>query len=164
MIVQNMDIAGLVRRIRRVREELQKCVSAGLMHVTDHDKARIASYLESLSVYFDWMIAQPQQDFVEWHPTDIDLGDAELEALPENEALADMIQQFAALEQEMAYSASARMHTSMMEHDERRFREIVEKIGNFLDNYIEQIQPLDMPESSPRRELAGKGRRTVKGS
>jgi len=162
MLVQNMDIAGLIRRVRRMREEIRKCVSASLMHTTDRDQERIGTYLDSLDAYFDWMVAQPQQDFVEWHPTDIDLGEAPMDNLPENEALADMTQQFFALEEELAYSASSRMHTSIMEHDERRFREITQKIRDFLEQYISSIQPLDMPESSPRREMTGKGRRTVK--
>jgi len=162
MLVQNMDIAGLIRRVRRIREEIRKSVSASLMHTTDRDQERIGSYLDAIEAYFDWMVDQPQQDFVEWHPTDIDLGEAPLEALPENEALADMTQQFYALEEELAYCASARMHTSIMEHDERRFREITAKIRNFLEGYIANVQPLDMPESTPSRELTGKGRRTVK--
>lgn len=159
VIVQNMDIAGLVRRLRRFKFEVNKSVSAGLMHTTKADLGRFQSYLTSVVTYFDWMVAQPQQDLPEWHPTEIDLGDSEKLARPENEALADLIQQLDALEVEMAYCQSARMHTSMMAHDEKRFRDIIQKISNFLIDYVEVIQPLDMPESTPSQALTGQGKR-----
>jgi hypothetical protein len=161
MVVNNMDIAGLVRRMRRFKEEVHKCQSSSLMHTTNKDLDRFRSYLNALVFYFDWMVAQPQQDLPEWHPKDIDLGEPEQLSLPENEALVDLIQQLDALEAEMAYSQSARMHTSVMQHDETRFREIVAKIDAYIDNYVATIQPLDMPESTPRREMTGAGRRSV---
>jgi len=132
------------------------------MHTTKHDKNRWYSYLEALVTYFDWMVDQPQQDLVEWHPTELDLGVAPALTPIENEAAQDLIQQFDALDYEMGHCQSAQMHTSMMEHDERRFREITEKINNFITDYIEPIQPLDMPESSPRAASSGKGRTSRK--
>lgn len=163
MVVNNMDIAGLVRRIRRFKYEVNKCVSAALMHTTQADVDRFTSYLNALMTYFDWMVSQPQQDLPEWHPKDIDLGEAESLPVPENEALADLTVQLEGLEYEVGYSQSARMHTSIMAHDEKRFRDITTKIGDFIRDYIEVIQPLDMPESTPKREMTGPGRRSVKG-
>lgn len=158
MVVQNMDVAGLIRRIRRFKQEIHKCNSAGLMFVTEKDLERIQSYFDSLNVYFDWMMSQPMQDFVKWHPTDIDLGVAPtLEAI-ENEALWDLLVMFEGLEVEVGLSGSAGMHTSMQVPDETRFREIIEKMGNFLTDYISEVQPLDVPESSPKAQLAGKGK------
>jgi hypothetical protein len=162
MIVQNTDIAGLVRRIRRFKFEVQKCNSAGLMFTTEKDLERFESYLDAMNIYFDWMIDQPMQDLPESHPTDIDLGEAEKFELPENESLADLIHQLDSLEQEIGLSQSARMHTSMMAPDETRYREITLKIANFLSDYVRNVQPLDTPESSPLRAMTGKGRRTNK--
>lgn len=158
MIVQNMDIAGLVRRIRRHKIEIHKSNSAGLMFTTEKDVERIISYLDSLDSYFDWMVSQPMQDFVKWHPTDIDLGQGEPLVLVENEALADLIQMMDALEQEVGNSQSAGMHSSIMEPDETRFREITAKMRSFVEEYIASNQPLDMPESVPSRQLSGKGK------
>lgn len=162
MIVQNMDIAGIVRRVRRFKFEVHKCNSAALMFTTGKDLERFLSYLDALTVYFDWMVDQPMQDLPESHPTDIDLGEPEKFELPENESLADLIHQLDALEQEIGYSQSARMHTSMMQPDETRFREITTKISNFLTGYVANVQPLDTPESSPMRAMTGKGRRSNK--
>ena len=158
MIVQNMDIAGLVRRIRRFKQEIHKSNSAGLMFTTDKDLERLNSYLAALGEYFDWMVAQPMQDFVKWHPTDIDLGDSTMMPMIENEALQDLLQMFQGLETEIGLSQSAGMHTSIMQPDETRFREITEKMQSFVDNYIAVVQPLDTPESSPKVALSGKGK------
>jgi hypothetical protein len=160
-VVNNMDVAGLVRRIRRYKYEINKCVSASLMHTTAADVGRFFSYIGAIRKYFDWMVAQPQQDLPESHPTDYDLGEPEKLATPENEALADLITQFDALETEMTFCQSARMHTSVMPHDEKRFRDILTKIENFITDYIQTVQPLDMPESTPLQAMTGPGRRTV---
>lgn len=160
MIVQNTDIAGLIRRIRRYKYEVHKSNSAGLMFTTDADMQRFQSYLMSLNRYFDWMVDQPMQDLPESHPTDVDLGEAEKLPLPENEALADLIAQLDALETEIGLSQSARMHTSIMRHDEKRFRDITQKLANFLRDYVSEVQPLDVPESSPLRAMTGPGRKS----
>ncbi len=160
-VVNNMDIAGLVRRVRRYKYEINKCVSASLMHTTEADIARFFSYLGAIQKYFDWMVSQPQQDLPETHPMDYDLGEPEKLSPPENEALADLITQFDALETEMTFAQSARMHTSIMPHDEKRFRDIIQKINNFVTDYIQTVQPLDMPESTPLQPMTGPGRKTV---
>ena len=162
MIVHNDDIAGLVRRIRRAKYEVCKCQSASLMYVTEKDLARFYSYLEACVSYFDWMVSQPMQDLPESHPKTIDLGEGDVLPQPENEALVDLLAMFDNLEQEIALSQSGRMHSSVMSHDEVRFRDIVQKISNFLKDYVEVIQPLDMPESTPMREMTGPGRKTLK--
>lgn len=153
-----MDIAGLVRRIRRFKQEIHKCNSAGLMFTTDKDLERINTFLSALTQYFDWMTAQPMQDFVKWHPTDIDLGEADIYTMIENEALQDLLQMFVGLEVEVGLSQSASMHTSIMEPDEIRFREITAKMQSFVDDYVAAVQPLDTPESSPKVALSGKGK------
>lgn len=160
MILHNDDIAGLIRRLRRVKFEICKSQSASLMYVTNADLKRFNSYLDAAVSYFDWMMSEPMQDLPESHPKEIDLGAAEVLPLPENESLVDLIAMFDNLESEMALCQSARMHSSMIDHDEKRFRDIVKKIRNFMSDYIEVIQPLDMPESTPGREMTGHGKRS----
>lgn len=162
MIVNNTDIAGLVRRIRRIKYEVNKCQSASLMYTTDADLNRFQSYIDGMVSYFNWMTSQPMQDLPESHPKDIDLGDGEVLPMPENEGLVDMLSQLDNLEAEMGYCQSARMHSSMMSHDENRFRDIVQKVQDFMSEYLSVVQPLDMPESTPLREMTGAGRKSVK--
>ena len=68
MEVYNDDIAGVYRRINRFLEELQKSASSNVSDVNKFDLDRIKSYIESLTKYIDWIIAQPQLDLPETHP------------------------------------------------------------------------------------------------
>ena len=161
MKVHNMEIAGLVRRMRRFRFETVKAGSSGLPSVSDADFTRAKSYLTAITQYLDWIVAQPQLDLPKWAPHKIDLGVAEELPLPENEGLLDLMTLYDAMEVELGNSASARQATGIVSHDEKRCRDIVAKMNTFLDNYILKIQPLDLVESSPLRPQTGPGRTGV---
>lgn len=161
MIVNNLDVAGIIRRCRRFRYECVKSVSSGLAATTSNDVARMKSFLSAIIVYADWVVAQPELDLPESAPLSIDLGEPEELTMPENEALVDMEALWTAMDTEMGNSQSARMATGLISHDERRLRDLVGKADSFLDNYIAQVQPLDLPESAPLRAQTGAGRSGV---
>ncbi len=163
MEVYNLDVAGLVRRIRRFRYETVKAASSALAHTTEPDVTRLGSYLDAVITYLDWVVAQPQLDLPESSPEIIDLGPLEDLAMPENESLVDLENLWKALLVEIGESQSARMMTGIIEHDEQRMRAILEKMGQFLDNYVAVIHPLDLPESAPKRPQTGPGRRGTRG-
>jgi len=158
MEVYNMDVAGLVRRMRRFRYETVKATSSALPNTSEADFNRAKSYLNALSQYVDWIVGQPQLDLPEWAPHKIDLGVAAELAIPENEALMDLMTIYDAMEVEIGNSASARQATGLTPHDEKRCRDMVTKMEAFLDNYVAKIQPLDLPESTPLHDQTGPGR------
>lgn len=158
MKVLNMDIAGVVRRLRRFRYEANKSVSAGLANTTAADMLRSKSYLIAVETYLNWVVAQPQLDLPEWSPKEIDLGDPEKIDMAENEAILDLVTMYDAFEVELTNSQSARMSTGVISHDEKRVRNLLLKMNQFLDNYVAVIQPLDLPEASPLRAMTGPGR------
>jgi hypothetical protein len=161
MIVNNMDVAGIIRRLRRFRVETIKSASSGLAAVSEADFTRAKSYLNATKTYLDWIVSQPQLDLPETAPKVIDMGDPEALAMPENESLVDISALYEALEVEIANSQSARMATGVISHDEIRIRAIIAKMELFLDNYVSQVQPLDLPESAPLRPQTGPGRSGV---
>lgn len=161
MQVYNYQIAGFVRRIRRFRYESCKAVSSGLAFVSQHDFERAKSYLAAATSYLDWVVSQPLLDLPESSPRLIDLGEAEKLEMPENESLIDLMTMYELLETEIGNSQSARLGDSIIKHDEKRIREIITKMGMFLDNYISNILPLDLPESSPARAMSGAGKSGV---
>ena len=161
MKTNNMDIAGVIRRSRRFRFETVKAVSSSLANVSASDFNRAKSYLNALTVYLDHVVAQPQLDLPEWAPHDINLGEPEVISMPENEALVDLLMMYDAMEVEIGHSQSSRQATGIVSHDELRIRNIIAKMENFLDGYISNVLPLDLPESSPLRENTGAGRKGV---
>lgn len=158
MKVYNMDVAGIIRRLRRFRYETVKAVSSSLANVSEADFARAKSYLEALTKYLNWIVAQPQLDLPESSPREIDLGEPEALTLPENEALVDLMNLYDVFEIEIGHSQSARQSTGIISHDEVRIRALIEKMNRFLDDYVAEVLPLDLPESAPLRPVTGEGR------
>ncbi len=158
MIVNNMDVAGLIRRMRRFRYETVKAVSNSAASTSASDVARAKSYLTAITEYADWVVSQPTLDLPESSPREYDLGDAEDLGMPENEALVDLATMWELMEIELGNSQSARIATGLVTHDERRVREVVAKATAFLDTYVASVQPIDLPESTPMRSQTGPGR------
>lgn len=161
MIVNNLDVAGLVRRLRRFQMEIIKSASSSLAAVSVSDFTRAKSYLAALDTYINWVVAQPALDLPETAPKEIDLGEQEKFEQVDNEALLDLINLYEAAEVEIANSQSARMATGLINHDEKRIRAIIAKMNAFLDGYVKSILPLDLPESSPSQANSGHGKRGV---
>ena len=158
MIVNNLDVAGVIRRLRRFKMETVKSASSALAAVSGADFARAKSYLNAVSIYMDWIVSQPQLDLPETSPKVIELGEGEVFTMPENESLVDLCALYDAMEVEIANSQSARMCTGIISHDENRIRALIEKMNSFLDEYVSKVLPLDVPESSPSRVSTGIGK------
>lgn len=156
--VRNYEIYGLVRRLRRFKFEAAKAVSADLSDVNTHDITRAKSYLTAVTTYLDWVVAQPELDLPASHPQEYELPPESDLNMPENESTVDFLHMFKILETEIVNSQSARKQAGIISHDERRVRDILLKMNNFITQYIEPTKPLDLPESSPLRETVGDGR------
>lgn len=161
MIVNNHDVAGVIRRLRRFKFETVKSASSALASVSEADFTRAKAYLSSVTTYLNWIVSQPQLDLPESSPMNIDLGDAEVLDIPENESLVDLISMYDAMEKEIGSSQSARMATGIISHDEARVRALIAKMEAFLDSYVAEVLPLDLPESAPLRASTGAGRTGV---
>jgi len=156
--VLNMDIAGLVRRLRKFKYEINKSQSAQVTAFRPADATRLQSYLDTLAQYISWMQQQPLLDLPESAPKDIQLGEPEVLGAVENEACADLIEHFSVLEIELVNSQSARNSNRLIMHDQQRAEALLQRMDLFLKDYISQIQPIDMPESSPMTAHTGPGR------
>jgi len=162
--IYNQDVYGLIRRLRRFRYETVKADSSGLADVNQFDIARAQSYLTAVKTYLDWVVNQPQLDLPETAPRAFELPSREDLPMPENESLVDLMHLYDSLEEELANCQSARHGTGVISHDEQRVRAIVTKMENFIANYVQPTQPLDLPESAPKREMTGEGRKGVAGA
>ena len=69
-----------------------------------------------------------------------------------------VIRMLEAVRTEMIHSQSARLPSTLINHDERRLRLVTAKLEAFLDDYVEPLTPLDLPESSPDEPMSGHGK------
>ena len=153
----NHDVYGIVRRIDRFRRELSHAVSAGVHHFRAADVERYKKYSEALATYLDWVQAQPQLDLPESHPMPIAVEPAPVEPDPENESVQDLMYMLWTMRYELSRSQSSRLPQGLISFDESRMRAIIQKYDNFIANYVEQVLPLDLPESSPKDPVPPKG-------
>jgi hypothetical protein len=159
--VYNQDIRGLASRINRFITELMLSASANLANVSEFDALRLESYIRAIRTYHDWIMAQPQLDLPETAPRAYALDPDPTVAIIENEALRDVLTMMEVARDELVASQSARMPVGLLSFDSRRAMAVVDKVEAFLNSYIREVQPLDLPESSPSRPMAPTGKTGV---
>ena len=155
--VLNHDVAGLCRRLNRFIIELQKSASSSVSDMNEFDQARLQTYLDAVTIYRNWVVAQPHLDLPETHPKEIEVGENPETPNVDNEAIRDTVYILELCREEMVNSQSARRASGFISFDDSRLMAIVNKCQHFLDDYIKLVQPIDMPESSPLQETTGPG-------
>lgn len=157
--VYNHDIAGLYRRINRFIVELARSTSSSGSQMSSFDQRRLATYLDAVDAYKGWVVSQPQLDLPETFPRKQPLEAAPviLDSDLENESVIDVIRMFEVARDEAINSQSARQASGMVSFDDTRLTAIIAKARSFLETYIAVVTPLDLPESSPVREMTKPG-------
>lgn len=154
----NIDIVGLCNRLGRYIEELQSFASGNTGEVYPADLTRIKSYLSGMRTYHDAIQGMARMDYVETNakmevlrplPAQVDL---------ENESLNDMVRYLMRAHMELTNSASARDSSKLNKYDSARFLASIDRAEVFAAQYIEQVTPLDMPNSSPRAAAVQEGK------
>lgn len=157
--VLNQDVAGLAERTDEVIYELAKSQSSNLTDMRPFDRTRIDEYNAMLNRYANWLVDAPDVDLPETHPRTYTIKfltqDMVLDV--ENKALRDLMRMYQALITELTNSQSARAANGLTVHDKRRFDLVMEKISKFLTEYVDETQPIDMPESAPSSDSVTQG-------
>lgn len=159
-LVYNHDLLGLYNRLNRILFEMSKCQSTGTTDINDYDQNRIKSYLDALDNYVAWFRSVPHLDLPETHPREYPLPEApevKREEI-ENECVADLCTMLTLARDEMCNCQSARLGSGMIDFDFIRFTNVVEKCRVYMNTYVQNVTPLDMPESAPKYAQVGQGR------
>lgn len=160
-ITYNTDVYGLVRRVNRFIEETCKCQSAGVSKTSTFDVARLKSYIVALRSYMTWITSQPELDLPETGPRSVPLPVNPTIPMLENESLYDLAVLFELARDELANSQSSRLSSNLIGFDAQRFTAILDKADKFIDEYVTVIDPLDLPETSPSKEMPVVGNKGV---
>ena len=157
--VMNQDVAGLAERTDEVIYEIAKSQSANLTDMRPFDRTRITEYNQMLNRYAAWVVDAPDVDLPETHPRayPVIYISKDVDADVENKAIRDLVRMYRALITELTNSQSARAANGLTTHDKRRFDLVMTKIEKFLADYVDETQPVDMPESSPSSDAVGPG-------
>lgn len=157
-VTSNHDVSGLSRRLNRFIIEVIKSASSNASDgLNSFDRTRLLAYLTAIRAYVAWVVAQPALDLPETNPRAIALvDDPEIPAI-ENESVTDIVRLLVICRDELTSSQSARMATGLITYDAARHLAIVTKVENLVTQYIDQVTPVDTPESHPDTPSTGPG-------
>lgn len=167
-ITYNLNIKGAAERIVRYREEVARSASAGVTALSTADKKRMFAYLKELRSYLDWVYGLQKDDdgdfldLPESHPKERMVELPEVLAEVENNHLRDVIEYLDVLFEEIMNSQSSRLGAGFLGPDYNRAIAILDSIDSYTAQFIEDNSPMDLPESSPRREMVAAGKKGVK--
>ncbi len=159
-IVYNQDIVGQYDRLNRAIFETLHSASSGGMGYSEADITRQRQYTADLLSNHEHIINEPTLDLVETHPRAYELRAPPTVVHVENDASNDLIRIYETSRDELINSQSARLATNLVSFDASRFEDNIHKIQHKID-YIEEVQPIDLPESIPKEPLKGPGRKGV---
>jgi hypothetical protein len=161
MTTLNHDIAGLHARLNRAIYETYKSASSGVVEYREADVDRILSYLRGIDEFHAWVEDQPELDLPESHPKEYALDANPVTTLVENDAANDIIRLLEVTREELVNSQSARLPAGLISFDSERLTATVEKTRKLVTDFIQNVQPLDLPESTPKRGQSGPGRKGI---
>jgi hypothetical protein len=157
IMTYNTDVDGICRRINRFIKEVFLSQSSGVSATITFDVTRIQNYVKAIRAYVAWSVAMPLLDLPETGPTAITMAANPILPVIENESLYDIAVMLELARDELVNSQSSRMSTNLIPFDRDRLIAIMDKIDNFILNYIQTNTPLDLPESSPMAPVSGPG-------
>lgn len=154
----NIDVAMIVRLLDRAIIEVVRSQSAPISGVRVADASRLESYLKEMESFVTWASRQPESDTPKSAPMVIKL-DTPL-ALPaiENDAMWRVAQLLDTARFEVANSQSGGMPNGIKSQDKDRWMSYFADVRRFMGEHVAIVNPVDLPESSPRDPIQGLGR------
>lgn len=158
-MVKNLDIVHLADMLSRdIREisKFQSSFTASLVIPPDRD--RLWSYLGNYEAFVDWAVHQSRStdgkfvtmDFPRTHPKSYDVKPVleDAEDTVENESIRSVLRHINALRYECVTSQSSQLASGLLPADEKRFRDVIERLRRFIVEYVDATLPIDQPETS----------------
>lgn len=142
----------------RIIREWQKSQSANSSIVNDADVVRARQFLSAMRSHIAVVGLPGKLDLPESDPRQYELRDLPELTDMENQTFAHLCVLMQTLLVELAESQSSRNSSGLSAPDRARVLALVAEMETFLNAAL-QIQPLDLPESSPRAPLQGEGSR-----
>ena len=147
--IRNNDLVGAVERIDIAVAELARSESADSGGSQVFDRTRIDMYNKQIDEYMDYVVAVTGKvDIPHTYPTNypIDYISNSLDVDITNKAMRDLIRIYLQMMEQLSKSGSAGWSNGIQTHDYSRYVMIRDKIQSFLNDYVDVVTPIDMPE------------------
>jgi hypothetical protein len=150
-IVNNMDVVGTVERLDRYCYDILRFESSRQNVITEFDLARIRTYIDASRIYVDTLNNAPSTDNPFSYPgqyTIVYLTKDYNFAETKNKAIRDIVRMWVNTWVNMSRSESADRSNGFSPFDVTRFNLNMDRMTYYLDQYVIESLPLDLPESS----------------
>lgn len=155
--VYNVDICYLSDKIARFADEFQLSASSNVAFMNQFDVARATMYLDVVDGALAYVSSQPQLDLPESSPMKHAL-DPFPEMLPlENDEVEHLFRLTRNAWIELVGSQSSRMPAGILPFDANRITTIVNKMRQWLTEYVAKLGTIDLPETAPREAMTPPG-------
>ena len=147
----NLCVLGIDERIWRITQEMTKNVSGRVTAMSPMDKERIDSYYVALLAYIN-TAGDDMQDF--HYLARFSLTDLMAIQMPvENEAINAALQYLLAADMNLRASQSGRLNDGLLETEKQDLINAINKSKTLIDDAYQNNNPMDMPQSNPRRDI-----------
>ena len=154
----NHDVAGLVRRLDRALVEVTKSQSTTISGTLHFDAARLKSYISAARSYRSWASGEPFMDCPASAPLYIEVPCYGVIQPMDNDSAYDIAQLIDTAILELQSADSGRVSNGFpVKEDGIRFDNTINRIEKLVVNFMDKVEPIDYPESSPRAPSTGQG-------
>jgi hypothetical protein len=159
--IYNLDCTYLADKIARYAGEVQMSVSSNVAFVNEFDMARLQQYLTDIDRAVSYINEQPQLDLPESHPMTHPIQPFPVMRDMESDEWDHVVRLLRAGYIELVNSQSARLGAGLMPFDSRRITALVAKCRQWLNDYVAERSPMDLPETSPQQAMSPAGKSGV---
>ena len=159
--IYNLDATYLADKIARYAGEVQMSVSSNVAFVNEFDMARLQQYLTDIDRAVSYINDQPQLDLPESHPMVHQIQPFPTMRDMESDEWDHVVRLLRSGYIELVNSQSARLGAGLMPFDSRRITALVAKCRQWLNDYVAERSPMDLPETSPQQAMSPAGKSGV---
>ena len=159
--IYNLDVTYLADKLARYTGEVQMSVSSNVAFVNEFDMARLQQYLTDIDRAVAYVLDQPQLDMPESHPMLHTIQPFPVMRDMESDEWDHVVRLLRSGYIELVNSQSARLGAGLMPFDSRRITALVAKCRQWLNDYVAERSPMDLPETSPQQAMSPAGKSGV---
>lgn len=150
-ITNNFNIKAVYSQVNIFIVEMQASASAGTQTLLDDDKSRINTWIDSLQEYSDKVLKGTKMlDLPNVHPRGKTLPDPPAKKEVTNKFITELVDMLVEIRDQLLESSSSNISNGLITFDQIRYDNGLQKLDDYMTTYVEEVEPLDEPETTKR--------------
>jgi len=150
-VTNNFNIKAIYSQVNIFIVEMQASASASTQTLLEDDKTRINSWIHALHDYSDKVLKGTKMlDLPNVHPRGKSLPDAPPKKEVTNKFITELVDMLSEVRDQLLESSSSNISNGLITFDQTRYDNGLTKLDEYMTGYVEEIEPLDEPETTKR--------------